>query len=56
VCLIGGVAVSDDDGTGSSTQVLIARHVWALAATTYHARHLMSPFLEALALAVPTQY
>jgi hypothetical protein len=47
--------VSHDDGMGSSTQVLFARHVWELVATSYDAR-LMSPFVAALALVVPTQY
>jgi hypothetical protein len=48
--------VSDDDGTGSSTQVSVARSSWAPVAMYYHARHLMPPLLEAPALVAPTWY
>jgi hypothetical protein len=40
----------------SSTQVPTVRCAWAHVAMSYHARHVMSPFLEVLALAAPTWY
>jgi hypothetical protein len=38
-CSLNRVAMSDDDGIDSSTQVPTARHAWAPVATSYHARH-----------------
>jgi hypothetical protein len=55
-CSFSGVAVSDSDGMGSSTQDLVARCTWAPAATSCCAMHLMSSFPDASTLAVPTQY
>jgi hypothetical protein len=37
-CLRGGIAMLDDDGTGSSTQVPSARCAWIPVATSYHVR------------------
>jgi hypothetical protein len=38
-CPCGRVAMSDDDGMTSSTQVLDVRHVWVPVATSYRASH-----------------
>jgi hypothetical protein len=48
--------VSHGDETSSSSQVLVIRCMWALVAMSYHARHLMLPIPEVLALVVPTRY
>jgi hypothetical protein len=50
------VALSGGDGTYSSTQVCASRHEWAPVATSYHARHQMSPLPKVPALEVATQY
>jgi hypothetical protein len=40
-CSFGGVAMSDYDGTDSSTQVPTVMCVWVPVAVSYHARHSM---------------
>jgi hypothetical protein len=44
------------DGTNSSTQVPVVRHVWVPVVTFCRARHLMLPFPEVLGLVVHTRY
>jgi hypothetical protein len=55
-CSFGGVVVSHGDETSSSSQVPVIRRMWAPVAMSYHARHLMLPIPEVLALVVPTRY
>jgi hypothetical protein len=38
-CSYGGVAVSDGDGMGSSTQVPVVRHAWVPVVTSGHVWH-----------------
>jgi hypothetical protein len=52
----GGVAMSDDDGMDSSTQLLAVRCVWAPVAMSCRARHEMSLIPKDSALVVLTRY
>jgi hypothetical protein len=45
-----------DDGMDSSTQVPTVKCVWVHVATSCHARHVMSPFPEVLALVALSWY
>jgi hypothetical protein len=49
MCPFCEVVVLGGDGMGSSTQMLVVRHVWVPAATSHCARHLRLPLPRALA-------